>query len=52
MAVASYLNQPKSNPTGRDCINPYIELDATDVIKIPARHEPVLREMEKVVQRD
>lgn len=52
MAVASYLNQPKSNPTGRDCANPYIELDKTDVIQIPARHEEVLRAMERVVMRD
>lgn len=52
MAVASYLNQPKSNPTGRDCINPFILLDGTDIVQIPERHEPVLREMEKVVQRD
>ena len=52
MAVASYLNQPKSNPTGRDCVNPYVDLDATDIVQIPERHEAVLREMEKVVMRD
>jgi hypothetical protein len=52
MAVASYLNQPKSNPTGRDCINPYIKLDGTDIVQIPTKHEDVLRSMERVVMRD
>mgnify|MGYP001424912185 CR=1 FL=1 len=52
MAAGSYLNQPKSNPTGRDCFNPFIITDATDIIQIPHRHEAVLRTMEKVVMRD
>lgn len=52
MAVSSYLNQPKSNPTGRDCANPSMILDATDTVQIPERHEEVLRKMERVVRRD
>lgn len=49
--VASYLNQPKSNPTGRDSINPFILLDSDDAIVRKEKFQRLLTALELDIRR-
>jgi len=51
LAIGSHLNQPKSNPTGRDCANPYMILNDLNVTVEPPKHKTVLRKLEQDIRR-
>lgn len=49
--VGSYLNQPKSNPTGRESINPFLQTDQNDGVLENPKWTPTLDSIEELIRR-